>query len=84
MEGQMTNPMDTRRADFSYREHKLEFERATDAAGYWFAAVVLFAFLAAGVIVYRTGNSEFRTATNDAPAVAQATPVDPPPILQPR
>jgi hypothetical protein len=84
MEGPMTKPMDTRNVDFAYREHKLEFERVTDATGYWFAAAVLFAFLAAGIIVYRAGNAEFRTAANDTPAVAQATPVDPPPILTPR
>ncbi len=50
---------------------KLEFRNAADATGFWFAAVVLCAVLAAGVIVYRTGNSDMVTASNDAtPAVA--------------
>ena len=31
----------------------------------WFAAVVLFAVLAAGIIVYRAANDDVRTAAND-------------------
>ena len=31
-------------------------ERTPDAAGYWFLAAVLFAFIAASIIVYRAGN----------------------------
>jgi hypothetical protein len=42
----------------------------------------MFAFIAAGVIVYRSGGDEFRTATNDVPATAQASPIDPPPLLK--
>ena len=64
---------------------KLEFENRADAAGLWFAAAVLFAVLAAGIIVYRSGNSDFRMATNDtAPAAAQADPLSPAPLLQQR
>jgi hypothetical protein len=60
---------------------KLESETGADAIGYWFAAAVLFAFLAAGIIVYRAGGAdEFRTATNDVPTTAQTTPIDPPPL----
>jgi hypothetical protein len=51
---------------------KLEF-KACDATGYWFAAAVLFAFLAAGIIVYRAGGDEFRTAANDLPTTAQTS-----------
>jgi hypothetical protein len=42
---------------------------AADAMGFWFAALVLCAFFAAGVIVYRTANSDMLTASNEtAPA----------------
>jgi hypothetical protein len=61
---------------------KLEFENAADATGFWFAAAVLFAVLAAIIIVYRTGESDIHMASNDiVPAAAQADPVAPPPIL---
>jgi uncharacterized lipoprotein YmbA len=57
---------------------KLEFSNAADATGFWFAALVLCAVLAAGVIVYQTGNSDMVTASNDAVAtgnhVASALP----------
>jgi hypothetical protein len=63
-----------------------QFGPCADATGYCFAAAVVFAFLIAGVIVYRTGNEEIiRTAANDAaPAAAQADPLQPPPIIQAR
>lgn len=62
-----------------------EFGSRADATGYWFAAAVVVAFLIAGVIVYRTGTQEIRTAANDTPpAAAQADPLQPPPILQTR
>jgi hypothetical protein len=32
---------------------KLELENTMDASGMWFAAAVLFAVLAAGIIIYR-------------------------------
>lgn len=38
---------------------------ATDAIGFWFAALVLCAVFAAGVIVYQTGNSDMVTASNE-------------------
>ena len=61
---------------------KFEFENAADATGLWFAAAVFCAVLTAAVIVYRTGNTEFRTASNDAtPPAAQADPVAPAPIV---
>ena len=71
---------------FDYSRYGLdqgtEFKSRADAAGYWFAAAVMFAFIAAGVIVYRSGSDEFRTATNDVPAATQPSPIDPPPLLK--
>lgn len=43
----------------------LEAENATDTVGYWFAVGALGAFIVAGVIVYRAGNSDFPSVTND-------------------
>lgn len=78
--------MENQHLDFDYERYgvdpKLEL-KSCDATGYWFAAAVLFAFLAAGVIIYRTGGSdEFRTATNDVPATTQTSPIDQPPLLK--
>jgi hypothetical protein len=36
-----------------------------DAMGFWFAAVVLCAVLVAGVIIYRIGNPDIVTASNE-------------------
>jgi hypothetical protein len=45
---------------------KLKLENTTDASGMWFAAAVLFAVLAAGIIIYRAANDDIiRTASND-------------------
>jgi hypothetical protein len=80
--------MKDQKLDFDYDryglDHELEFKTGTDATGYWFAAAVVFAFLAAGIIIYRAGGDEFRTAANDLPAAAQTSPIDPPPLLQAR
>jgi len=46
----------------------LESGSAVDATGFWFTVVVLCAVLAAGVIVYRSGNSDFRIASNMSPS----------------
>lgn len=43
---------------------------SADAMGLWFAALVLCAVLAAGVIVYQTGNSDLVTASNEAAPTA--------------
>jgi hypothetical protein len=60
-----------------------EFENGPDATGYWFAAAVMFAVLAAGIIVYRAGNSDTVIARNDpAPPWAQADPIAPPPLVR--
>jgi hypothetical protein len=39
--------------------HDLEFATAADKSGYWFALAVLFAVLAAGIIVYRGANPDY-------------------------
>jgi hypothetical protein len=86
MEGQMGNTVDkqSRQFDPNYDDRglhpDLEFKTSADAAGYWFAAAVFFAFLAAGIIIYRTANSDVRTASIDLPAAAQTSPLELPPI----
>ena len=44
---------------------ELELENTMDTSGMWFAAAVLFAVLAAGIIIYRAANDDVRTAAND-------------------
>ena len=44
---------------------ELRLENTVDASGMWFAAAVLFAVLAAGIIVYRAATDDIRTAAND-------------------
>jgi uncharacterized lipoprotein YmbA len=80
MEGLMDNQKRKENYKFDYEAPPaLEFENAADATGFWFAAVVICAVLAAGIIVYRTDSTDFRIATNDAPsAAAQADSVAPP------
>jgi len=51
--------------DESEPPNKLELENALDTSGMWFAAAVLFAVLAAGIIIYRAANDDIRTAAND-------------------
>jgi hypothetical protein len=63
-------------------ERRLDVQPAPDAAGYWFLAAVLFAFIAAGIIVYRAGNAEMQTAANyPSNPTAQTDPVTSPPIV---
>lgn len=80
----MNQPMKKHDLDFDFDscglERSLESERVPDTAGYWFLAAVLFAFIAAGIIVYRAGNAEIQTAANYRPA-AQSDPVASPPIV---
>ena len=53
---------------------ELELENTLDTGGMWFAAAVLFAVLAAGIIIYRAVNDDIRTATNDTlPAPASSS-----------
>jgi hypothetical protein len=46
---------------------ELELENTVDTSGMWFAAAVLFAVMAAGIIIYRAANDDIRTAANDTP-----------------
>ena len=46
---------------------KLKLENTVDTSGMWFAAAVLFAVLAAGIIIYRAANDDIRTASNVVP-----------------
>ena len=59
MEGALDNKMETPRRKLS---------NSADAIGLWFAALVLCAVFAAGVIVYQTGNSDIATAENETAA----------------
>jgi hypothetical protein len=83
MEGSMDNETSGENYKFdSDLPRKLEFENRADATGFWFAAAVLFAVLAAAIIVYRAGDSDYRMASNEvAPAAAQSDPIAAPPIL---
>ena len=45
--------------------NRLKLGNTVDTSGMWFAAVVLFAVLAAGIIIYRAANDDIRTASND-------------------
>jgi hypothetical protein len=83
----MDAPINTKTPDFSSGRYKLdpEFRQLADKTCYWFAAAIVFAVLAAGVILYRGANAEFTTASNDpVPAAAQSDPISPAPLLQQR
>jgi hypothetical protein len=87
-EGVMDRPVKKSDLDFDFDydryglERRLDDEQAPDAAGYWFLAAVLFAFIAAGIIVYRAGNTEMQTAANYSNnPTAQTDPVTSPPIV---
>ena len=61
-------------SDKSEVPSELELENTMDASGMWFAAAVLFAVLAAGIIIYRAANDDIRTAANDTlPAPASSS-----------
>jgi len=82
----MDQPLEKPDLDYDYDsyglEHRLDSERVPDAAGYWFLAAVLFAFVAAGIIVYRTGNMETQTAANyPSHPAAQSDPIASPSIV---
>jgi len=79
----MDQPMKKSNLDFDYGlEPRLDAKRSPDAAGYWFLAAVLFAFIAAGIIVYRASNAETQTAANyPSHPAAQFDPIASPPIV---
>jgi hypothetical protein len=73
MEGSMDNN-GSKLNDKSELPSELELENTVDTSGMWFAAAVLFAVLAAGIIIYRTANDDIRTATSDnLPAPASSS-----------
>jgi len=73
MEGSMDNN-GSKLNDKSGVPSELELENTMDTSGMWFAAAVLFAVLAAGIIIYRTANDDIRTAANDTlPAPASSS-----------
>jgi hypothetical protein len=66
-------------SEFGYKP-RLEFDSHVDKTALWFAAAVFFAVIAAGVIIYRSGNSDLRTASIDVVAPAAAPSRDVPPV----
>ena len=61
-------------SDESELPTELKLENTMDASGMWFTAAVLFAVLAAGIIIYRAANDDIRTAANDTlPAPASSS-----------
>jgi hypothetical protein len=66
MEGSMDNN-GSKPSDKSELRTELNLENTMDTSGMWFAAAVLFAVLAAGIIIYRTTNDDIHTAANDIP-----------------
>jgi hypothetical protein len=77
----MDNNLNETNADLGYKPG-LQYESRADTTGLWFAAAVLFAVVAAGVIIYRSGNSDFRTASIEvaAPMAAHSAAAEIPPI----
>ena len=51
--------------DKSELPSELELQNTVDTSGLWFTAAVLFAVLAAGIIIYRAVNDDIRTASID-------------------
>jgi hypothetical protein len=73
MEGSMDNN-ESKLSDKSELPTELRLENTMDTSGMWFAAAVLFAGLAAGIIIYRAVNDDIRTAANDTlPAPASSS-----------
>jgi hypothetical protein len=64
MEGSM-DKNESKLGDESEPPVELRLENTVDTSGMWFAAAVLFAVLAAGIIIYRAANDDIRTAAND-------------------
>jgi hypothetical protein len=61
-EGSMDN---NKNSDKTQPLTKQKLENTMDTSGRWFAVAVLFAVLVAGIIIYRAGNDDIRTASND-------------------
>ena len=56
---------------------ELKLENTMDTSGMWFAAAVLFAVMAAGIIIYRAANDGIRTAANDIPPAPASIAIAP-------
>ena len=54
-------------SDQSELPTELKLENTVDTSGMWFTAAVLFAVLAAGIIIYRAAYDDIRTTANDIP-----------------
>jgi len=73
MEGSM-DKNGNKLSDESEVPTELKLENTVDTSGMWFSAAVVFAVLAAGVIIYRAANNDIRTAANDTlPAPASSS-----------
>jgi len=73
MEGSM-DKNGSKLSDESELPTELKLENTVDTSGMWFAAAVVFAVLAAGIIIYRAVNDDIRTAANDTlPAPASSS-----------
>jgi hypothetical protein len=69
-------------AENRYRETR-RATAAADGTAYWFAAAAVFAFLTAGIIVYRVAASDLRLPSGEArpmSVAAASSPVEQPPI----
>jgi hypothetical protein len=64
MEGSM-DKNGNKLSDESEVPTELKLENTVDTSGMWFSAAVVFAVLAAGIIIYRAANNDIRTAAND-------------------
>jgi len=69
----MSSSESSKQGDLPEHPIDLELENTIDAAGMWFAAGVIFAMVAAGVILYRAVDSDIRTASHDAMPVVSST-----------
>jgi hypothetical protein len=73
MEGSM-DKNGNKLSDESEVPTELKLENTVDTSGMWFSAAVVFAVLAAGIIIYRAANNDIRTAANDTlPAPASSS-----------
>jgi hypothetical protein len=91
MEGPMDRPISRRYREANYhildygREPDFAFDQTPDAVTYWFLAAVLCAFIAAGLIVYRTSTVPPTTtqtaAVSTGHPAAQADPIAPTNVL---
>jgi hypothetical protein len=61
-------------SDESEPPTELRLENTVNTSGMWFAAAVLFAVLAAGIIIYRAVNDDIRTASIDTPPAPASNP----------